>query len=155
MNKKIGLSLIENNRIRLLLDARKAILFELRQGCDGFAPYDVMEITDKSEQQQIIDLATKYARTSFGVQSLFQTGENENTTQYESCVINFDSESIDKKTFLNNVSFLNGLNLELVEKIKSEKCTQIMISFPMSYPNGYLEENLEKLKNLTSSNNSF
>lgn len=29
------------------------------------------------------------------------------------------------------ISFLDGVNVDLIGKIKGEKCTQIMISFPI------------------------
>ena len=95
MSEKIGLSLLENNRIRILLNSNQAIEFELRRGEYGHSPYSDdsfvgIEITDNSEQQKILELATK--------------------------------------------------------------CTQIMISFPMNYPDGYLEKRLEQLKNLMSNN---
>lgn len=157
MSEKIGLSLLENNRIRILLNSNQAIEFELRRGEYGHSPYSDdsfvgIEITDNSEQQKILELATKYATKDFGVQSLFQKGEGEHAIQYESCELDFTPECVDKNVFLNEIVFLNQLNADLIEKIKSEKCTQIMISFPMNYPDGYLEKRLEQLKNLMSNN---
>lgn len=157
MYEKIGLSLFENNRIRILLNSNQAIELELRRGFNGCLPYSDsdefvgIEIADSSEQQKIIELATKYATKNLGVQSLFQTGEGEQAVQYESCFIDFTPENVDKSIFLNEVSFLSKLNDDLIEKIKSEKCTQIMISFPVNYPERYLEEKLEQQEKLTSS----
>ena len=39
MSEKIGLSLLENNRIRILLNSNQAIEFELRRGEYGHSPY--------------------------------------------------------------------------------------------------------------------
>lgn len=154
MPEKIGLSLLENNRIRILLNSNEAIELELRRGENGHSPYSYddsfigIEITDNSEQQKIIELATKYATKEYGVQSLFQKGEGESAVQYESCFVDFIPEYVNKDIFLNEISFLSQLNIDLIEKIKSERCTQVTISFPMNYPEGYLEEKLEQLKNL-------
>ncbi|OOF51616.1 hypothetical protein [Rodentibacter trehalosifermentans] len=152
MSEKIGLSLFENNRIRILLNSNQAIELELRRGDNGHSPYSDdngfvgIEITDSSEKQEIVNLATKLATKDFGVQSLFQKEKGEQIVQYESCFIDFIPEYVDKNIFLNEISFLSKLNNDLIEKIKSEKCTQIMISFPMDYPEGYIEKRLEKLK---------
>ena len=154
MPEKIGLSLLENNRIRILLNSNEAIEFELRRGENGHSPYSYdgsfigLEITDNSEQQKIIELVTKYATKEYGIQSLFQKGEGESAVQYESCFVDFIPEYVNKDIFLNEISFLSQLNIDLIEKIKSERCTQVTISFPMNYPEGYLEEKLEQLKNL-------
>lgn len=153
MENKIGLSLIENNRIRILLDSFNPVLFELRRGYEGALPYDDIfvgiKITDVEKKQKTIELATKYATTKFGVQSLFQIGQGVNAVQYESCEIDFTPEYVNKNIFLSEIVSLNP-DYDLIEKIKSEKCTQIMISFPMDYPDGYLERKLEQLKNSIS-----
>ena len=54
MSEKIGLSLLENNRIRILLNSNQAIEFELRRGEYGHSPYSDdsfvgIEITDNSD----------------------------------------------------------------------------------------------------------
>lgn len=77
MSNTIGLPLLENNRIRTLLNSDEPIEFELRSGDYGCLPYSDdeftgIEITDSLEQEKIIELATIYATKKFGVQSLFQ-----------------------------------------------------------------------------------
>ena len=55
----------------------------------------------------------------------------EKTIKYESCFIDFAKNYVNKNVFLNEISFLDGVNVDLIGKIKGEKCTQIMISFPI------------------------
>ena len=136
MPNTIGISQLENNRIRTLLNSDESIEFELRSGDYGCLPYSDdeftgIEITDSLEQEKIIELATIYATKKFGVQSLFQKHKGEKTIKYESCFIDFAKNYVNKNAFLNEISFLGGVNIDLVGKIKSEKCTQIMISFPI------------------------
>lgn len=136
MSNTIGLPLLENNRIRTLLNSDEPIEFELRSGDYGCLPYSDdeftgIEITDSLEQEKIIELATIYATKKFGVQSLFQKYQGEKTIKYESCFIDFAKNYVNKNAFLNEISFLGGVNGDLVGKIKAEKCTQIMISFPI------------------------
>lgn len=137
--KKIGLSLLDNNRIRLLLDEEEAILFELRSGENGSHPYGEngtvteLEITDKLEQQNIIKLATELATSDFGIQSLFYREVKGKHIEYETCFIDFSSNPIEKESLLEKMQFLKDLvgNYDFILNLRSDKCTQVQISFPI------------------------
>lgn len=145
--KKIGLSLLDNNRIRLLLDEDEAILFELRSGENGSYPYNEnntiseLEITNKLEQQNTIKLATELATSDFGVQSLFYREVKGKHIKYETCFIDFSNnpieKEIEKENLLAKMQFLKDLvgNYDFMLNLRSDKCTQVQISFPLTKDN--------------------
>ena len=84
---------------------------------------------------KIIEIAKKQAKSSYGIQSLFQNEdlENKSITFYQSCFIDFNNAS-DKVDFIDAIQFLTNNNLDsFIEKIKEEQCTQDTISFPTIY----------------------
>ncbi|GAB1672331.1 hypothetical protein [Mannheimia haemolytica] len=144
---KIGLSLLDNNRIRFLLDENEAILFELRSGRNGSYPYNEdnnavceLEITDKLEQQKIIELATELATSDFGVQSLFYREVKGKHIEYETCFIDFSNthpeKEIEKENLLSKMRIIKNLrnNYNFILNLKSDKCSQVQISFPIIQP---------------------
>lgn len=139
-NKKrnnIGLTLLENNRLRLILDENEAILFELRSAENGAMPFrnqgfsTELEITNKNEQQYIIKLATEFASSHLGVQSLFYREKNGYVVNYESCFIDFIDGFVSKDELITRIDTLSQVDSNFIEKIKSYMCTQIQISFPI------------------------
>lgn len=138
MKNKIGLSLIENNRVRLLLDSSQPVLIELRSGECGGHPYqfsDVvteMKITERNEMEKCVAFATKFATTDLGIQSLFDrkltTGE---LFPYESCFIDFSDGYATKADVIASLSELAAFNDDWADKINSDDCTELLVSFPI------------------------
>lgn len=145
MKNKIGLSLVDNNRIRLLLDSSQPILIELRSGECGGHPYQFLDvvteiqITERSEMEKCVAFATQFATTDFGVQSLFDrkltTGE---LFPYESCFIEFSDCFIEcsddyatKADVIAALRELTAFNDDWADKINAVDCTELIVSFPI------------------------
>lgn len=118
----------------------KPFLLELRKGENGSLPFngefcEDLEVSALEEKMKIIEIAKKQAKSSYGIQSLFQNEdlENKSIIFYQSCFIDFNNTS-DKVDFINAIQFLTNNNLDrFIEKIKEEQCTQVTISFPTIY----------------------
>lgn len=118
----------------------KPFLLELRKGENGSLPFngefcEDLEVSALEEKMKIIEIAKKQAKSSYGIQSLFQNEdlENKSITFYQSCFIDFNNAS-DKVDFIDAIQFLTNNNLDsFIEKIKEEQCTQATISFPTIY----------------------
>lgn len=118
----------------------KPFLLELRKGENGSLPFngefcEYLEVSALEEKMKIIEIAKKQAKSSYGIQSLFQNEdlENKSITFYQSCFIDFNNAS-DKVDFIDAIQFLTNNNLDsFIEKIKEEQCTQATISFPTIY----------------------
>ena len=122
-------------------------------GCKEFSEnFETFYVKDHKQKKKIVSLITKYATTSFGIQSLFEvTDDIGKIIHYETCLIDFDENHVNKKDFLMEVEFLKEVDEELWEKMSNDECTQLMISFPMDYPEEYhkrmVQRKMEELKN--------
>lgn len=135
-----GLREEEVEKLITVIRYEKPFLLELRKGENGSLPFngefcEDLEVSKLEEKMKIIEIAKKQAKSSYGIQSLFQNEdlENKSITFYQSCFIDFNNTS-DKVDFINAIQFLTNDNLDsFIEKIKEEQCTQATISFPTIY----------------------
>lgn len=135
-----GLREEEIEKLITVIQYEKPFLLELRKGENGSLPFngefcEYLEASALEEKIKIIEIAKKQAKSSYGIQSLFQNEdlENKSITFYQSCFIDFNNTS-DKVDFINAIQFLTNNNLDgFVKKIKEEQCTQVTISFPTIY----------------------
>lgn len=135
-----GLREEEVEKLITVIRYEKPFLLELRKGENGSLPFngefcEYLEVSALEEKMKIIEIAKKQAKSSYGIQSLFQNEDLENKfiTFYQSCFIDFNNAS-DKVDFIDAIQFLTNNNLDsFIEKIKEEQCTQATISFPTIY----------------------
>lgn len=135
-----GLREEEVEKLITVIRYEKPFLLELRKGENGSLPFngefcEYLEVSALEEKMKIIEIAKKQAKSSYGIQSLFQNEdlENKSITFYQSCFIDFNNAS-DKVDFIDAIQFLTNNNLDsFIEKIKEEQCTQATISFPTIY----------------------
>lgn len=135
-----GLREEEIEKLITVIRYEKPFLLELRKGENGSLPFngefcEYLEVSALEEKMKIIEIAKKQAKSSYGIQSLFQNEdlENKSITFYQSCFIDFNNAS-DKVDFIDAIQFLTNNNLDsFIEKIKEEQCTQATISFPTIY----------------------
>lgn len=135
-----GLREEEIEKLITVIRYERPFLLELRKGENGSLPFngefcEDLEVSKLEEKMKIIEIAKKQAKSSYGIQSLFQNEdlENKSITFYQSCFIDFNNTS-DKVDFINAIQFLTNDNLDsFIEKIKEEQCTQATISFPTIY----------------------
>ena len=135
-----GLREEEVEKLITVIRYEKPFLLELRKGENGSLPLngefcEYLEVSALEEKMKIIEIAKKQAKSSYGIQSLFQNEdlENKSITFYQSCFIDFNNAS-DKVDFIDAIQFLTNNNLDsFIEKIKEEQCTQATISFPTIY----------------------
>ena len=104
------------------MEPNAPVLLELRCGANGALPYLngetylEIEVSDETIKQRVLAIATEFATTNLGVQSIFETRKDGKVTPYESCFVDFVPEHADKENFIN--------------EIKADKCTQVTINFP-------------------------
>lgn len=135
-----GLREEEIEKLITVIRYERPFLLELRKGENGSLPFngefcEYLEVSALEEKMKIIEIAKKQAKSSYGIQSLFQNEdlENKSITFYQSCFIDFNNAS-DKVDFIDAIQFLTNNNLDsFIEKIKEEQCTQATISFPTIY----------------------
>lgn len=145
-NKKIGLSanLVKNIKRKIATKNRDlAVTLELRSGELGEFPYGYfkyskedmygveLEITKSDEKQKIVDVAGKFASTSYGVQSIHYKVIKGNNVDYATCFIDFIDGYANKEDFLKSISFLSNIPNDFIEKLKSDICSEVSIDFPI------------------------
>ena len=140
MEAKTLLSPKELQKLKEEIDYNKTFSLELRKGIYGGHPYQddglgELKINNLKEKELIFNVALKFLDHDFGIQSIcYEVDPKTNfITNLLTCFIDFNSQQ-DKESFIQAISFIKNQHLEeFISKIRTDKCTQVMINFPSLY----------------------
>lgn len=125
MNTTIGLSNKDKQFLEKYMDHHEPILL----GFDIGDKYVELMLTNKADKHKIQQFSMKYAKTSFGIQSLFYKESEHKNIEYQTCIIEFSLVS--KIDFVNELDSLSIVTKEYQKQILLECCDEVTVSFPI------------------------
>lgn len=125
MNTTIGLSNKDKQFLEKYMDHHEPILL----GFDIGDKYVELMLTNKDDKHKIQQFSMKYAKTSFGIQSLFYKEAEHKNIEYQTCIIEFSLVS--KIDFVNELDSLSIVTKEYQKQILLECCDEVTVSFPI------------------------
>lgn len=125
MNTPIGLSNKDKQFLEKYMDHHEPILL----GFDIGDKYVELMFTNEADKHKIQQFSMKYAKTSFGIQSLFYKKAEHKNVEYQTCIIEFSLVS--KIDFVNELDNLSIVTKEYQKQILLECCNEVTVSFPI------------------------